>query len=246
MTRALLLAVVIAGCAAERADVEPLGEYTAWKKLETYGKTPGHGDTYRIIYANDVAEMFNQAEYGVGTVLVKEVYNLAPGGGPGSLRVIEIARRLDTAPADQDGWLFTDASTPGGVESVKDFCWRRCHTAAPFAGAWFDYSAPRVAMTSPTNGATNVAVTAPVTVTFSESVISSTISASSFTLRQGTTPVAGTITTSSVTASITATFTPDAPLLSGTVYTGEVTTAVEDLTRNPFKSSFQFSFTTAP
>ncbi len=240
-THALLLALGVTGCADERADVEPLGDYAAWKRIDTYGKTPGHGDTYRIIYANDVAETFNEAEYAVGTVLVKEVYDRNAMGGPGALRVIEIGRRLDSAPDDQDGWLFTKTDAPGGDEYVQDFCWRRCHSASPWAGAWFDYSRPSVRMTSPTDGATNVAVTAAITLTFSESVIASSVS---FTLRQSSngTAVAG----MTMTSSTTATFTPDATLLPGTLYTGELTADVKDLSGNPIASSYQLSFTTAP
>ena len=136
--RALVLASIVAGCADERADVEPLGDYTTWKRIDTYGKTPGHGDSYRIIYANPLAEA--GPIYPDGTVLVKEVYDRNSMGGPGALRVIEISRRLASAPDDQDGWLFTDTDAPNGVEYVQDFCWRRCHTAAPLDGAWFDYS----------------------------------------------------------------------------------------------------------
>lgn len=127
--------VLLAAC-TQTADVAPLGDYRGWKRLDTYGKAPGHGDTYRIIYVNDVAET---GQYTSGTIFVKEVYNRV-GDGPGALRVIEIMRRIDPGVAEDGGWLFTAASTPGGTETEQTFCWRRCHQAAPFDGGWFDYS----------------------------------------------------------------------------------------------------------
>ena len=146
MTRAALL-ILVAACAAETADVPAVGDYRQWKQIDTYGHAPGHGDTYRIIYVNDIAEKYNMPPpphpefgYAEGAVFVKEVYNRESDGGPGSLRVIELMRRIGSSTGDQIGWVFTAASTSGGPETVQDFCWRRCHLSAPFDGAWFDYS----------------------------------------------------------------------------------------------------------
>lgn len=147
MKRAVLLAM-LAGCASEIADVEPVGDYTAWKRIDTYGDAPGHGNTYRIIYINPVAELYDVPPvegqptipfgHKDGAIVVKEVRDRV-SGGPGDLQVIEVMR-YDTGRAEDGGWLFTAASTPGGEETVKTFCWRRCHQAAPFGGAWFNYS----------------------------------------------------------------------------------------------------------
>lgn len=142
----IALLVIVTACAAEQADVPAVGDYAQWKRIDTYGNAPGHGDTYRIIYANDIAEKYGiepltppEFGYAEGTVVVKEVYNRV-GDGPGSLRVIELMRRIGPSAGDQIGWVFTAASTPGGSETEQDFCWRRCHQAAPFDGAWLDYS----------------------------------------------------------------------------------------------------------
>jgi len=140
-----VLIAAIAGCAGDTADVAPLGDYTTWKRIDTYGETPGHGDSYRIIYANDVATRYDStrsAAYDDGTALVKEVYDRIddPDPRPGALRVIEIARRIGPSSGDQAGWVFTAMSSPEGEETEKTFCWRRCHQASPFEGAWLDYS----------------------------------------------------------------------------------------------------------
>jgi hypothetical protein len=150
MTRAALLLLVTA-CAADPADVPAVGDYTQWKQIVTTGNAPGHGDTYRVIYFNAIAENYDydgtgmrplpegERGYPEGSVVVKEVYN-REGDGAGSLRVIEYMRRIGTSQADQIGWVFTAAPKVGGTETVQDFCWRRCHLSAPFDGAWFDYS----------------------------------------------------------------------------------------------------------
>jgi hypothetical protein len=143
LANSLVVLAAIAGCTSDPLDIEPVGDYSGWKQFATWGQTPGHGDTYRIIYANPAAETFdrvNVGEYPVDSVVVKEVYERI-GNGPGALQIVEIMRRAnDKAYEGSGGWLFSDAETPSGPETEKTFCWRRCHQAAPFAGAWFDYS----------------------------------------------------------------------------------------------------------
>ena len=126
------------GC-TESVSPEPLGDYTTWDKLETYGPAPGHGDTYRIIYVNDIARRMGTTT--LGATLVKEVHENV-GDAPGDLRVIEIMRkeRGGISTDDEGGWLFTATDTPGGAETHTDTCWNRCHVAAPLAGVWFDYT----------------------------------------------------------------------------------------------------------
>ncbi|HEY8144362.1 MAG TPA: hypothetical protein VIG06_16890, partial [Kofleriaceae bacterium] len=31
-------------------------DYTSWSRVDTTAPVPGHGDTYRIIYSNQIAE----------------------------------------------------------------------------------------------------------------------------------------------------------------------------------------------
>jgi Cytochrome P460 len=130
----------LAGC-GDAVDPEPLGDYTAWKRIDAYGEVPGHGDSYRIIYINDVALSYAGGGYPEGSIIVKEVRQRA-GDQPGDLRYIAIMRRLGPSPIGLEreaGWLFTQAKTPGGSETYRSLCWNRCHVAAPFAGAFLDY-----------------------------------------------------------------------------------------------------------
>ena len=116
-----------------------LGDYQSWYRVDTYGDIPGHGDSYRIIYVNDIARTSGTTER--DATLVKEVHDNT-NGQPGALRIIEIMRKETpgTDPDDEGGWLFTQMTEVGGGEVHRDLCWSRCHQQAPFAGAWFDYT----------------------------------------------------------------------------------------------------------
>ena len=48
-------------------------------------------------------------------------------------------RRPDAnAKSLHGGWYFTEVKGDGPEEHY-DFCFRRCHAAAPYNGAWLDY-----------------------------------------------------------------------------------------------------------
>ena len=140
-------AAACAACASPTVDAPPVGDYTQWKQIRTWGELPGHGgDTFRIIYANDVATTYEGGAYPDGTVLVKEVHDLSSSNGipaPGALQYVAIMRRTSAQPtgfSDDGGWLFTYTDTPGGTETQESYCWAACHVAAPYGGAWLDYS----------------------------------------------------------------------------------------------------------
>jgi hypothetical protein len=101
--------------------------------------------------------------------------------------------------------------------------------------------APFVTGTNPMTNATEVPLTATVTAAFSEAMTAATLSATTFTLKQGTTAVAGAVTYSGVTA----TFTPAAHLAASTTFTATVTTGALSLGGLPLAASYGWSFTTA-
>jgi len=100
---------------------------------------------------------------------------------------------------------------------------------------------PTITARSPASGATGVAVDAPVTIHFSETMNPATIQSSSFRLAQGGSAVSGTVSA----GSLSATFTPSSSLAPGTTYTVTVTTAVQDDEGVPLASENAWSFTTA-
>ena len=82
-------------------------------------------------------------------------------------------------------------------------------------------------------------ISSAITAVFSEALDNSTVTDVTFTLKQGTTPVAGTVTY----AGVTATFTPDVDLTASTNYTATITTGVEDLAGNALADPYIWSFT---
>ncbi|HXJ72465.1 MAG TPA: ice-binding family protein, partial [Candidatus Dormibacteraeota bacterium] len=104
-----------------------------------------------------------------------------------------------------------------------------------------DTTAPTVSSTDPVNSATGVAINKNIAATFSEAMDPATISVANFTLRQGATPVAGTVTY----VGTTATFAPASALAINTTYTVTITTGVKDLAGNPLLNNFAWSFSTA-
>jgi hypothetical protein len=103
-----------------------------------------------------------------------------------------------------------------------------------------DTTRPTVSSTIPANSATGVLINAKISATFSEAMDPLTITTITFTLKQGTTAVSGTVTYSSVTA----TFTPASNLAYSTVYTATITTGVRDLAGNSLAVNKVWTFTT--
>jgi hypothetical protein len=96
---------------------------------------------------------------------------------------------------------------------------------------------------NPDDGATGVEVTSLITATFSKPIISSSVSTSTFTLKDSAgNSIPGAVTADS-TAAI-ATFTPSSPLAFSTSFTARVTTDVQDQDGNHLTSTKQWSFTT--
>jgi hypothetical protein len=100
--------------------------------------------------------------------------------------------------------------------------------------------APTVLETAPLSVATNVALNAAVSVTFSEAMDPLTITSTSFTLLQGTTAVAGTVTY----AGVVAVFTPTNALEAGLTYTAKVTVDAKNLAGTALAEAKEWSFTT--
>jgi hypothetical protein len=99
---------------------------------------------------------------------------------------------------------------------------------------------PSVVSTVPANGATNVAVTTPISATFSMAMKPGTLNATTFTVTGPGGAVAGTVSYSGVTA----TFTPSAALAFGAAYTGTITTGAQDLGSTPLLADYTWTFTT--
>ncbi len=99
---------------------------------------------------------------------------------------------------------------------------------------------PTVVSTDPAAGAINVVTNKKISIVFSEPMDPATINTATVQLKQGSNFVLGTVTYSGVTA----VFTPSAPLIANTVYTGTVTTGVKDPAKNAMIADFVWTFNT--
>jgi hypothetical protein len=99
---------------------------------------------------------------------------------------------------------------------------------------------PSITSTDPLNTATSVVVSTTVNATFSEVMTAGTLNSTTFTLKQGTTPILGIVTY----AGSTATFTPSAPL-SSNLFTATVTTGAQSAaTGNGMTTNYTWTFST--
>lgn len=131
------------------------------------------------------------------------------------------------------GTITTGAKNQPGAPLLNNFVWT--FTTGSTA-------APVVTATDPMNLATNVPANKVITASFNEAMDAATIMASSFTLKMGTTLVAGVISYSGTTATVT----PSGNLLSGNTYTATITTAAKNATGIALVSDKVWSFNTVP
>ncbi|MFH1156324.1 MAG: chitobiase/beta-hexosaminidase C-terminal domain-containing protein [Pseudomonadota bacterium] len=103
-----------------------------------------------------------------------------------------------------------------------------------------DVTPPTVTGVSPADAAVDVPVISEITATFSEALAAASVNASSFTLWDGTTNIAGTVTYNG----LTATFAPSDPLGYNTLYTATVTTGLQDIAGNSLAADHVWNFTT--
>src|SRR5437867_3964207 len=103
-----------------------------------------------------------------------------------------------------------------------------------------DTTAPTVSFTVPANAATAVALNQTINAAFNQAMDPLTVSTATFTLKQGTTAVAGTVSY----AGVTATLTPASALAPLTIFTATVTTGARDLAGNALATDFSWNFTT--
>lgn len=100
--------------------------------------------------------------------------------------------------------------------------------------------APTVIATDPINNSTGISLNQTVTADFSMIMDPLTINGTNFTLKQGTTTIAGTVTYSGTTAS----FNPTNDLLEGKIYTATITTGAKNVAGVPLANDYVWNFTT--
>jgi hypothetical protein len=99
---------------------------------------------------------------------------------------------------------------------------------------------PMVTFTDPADRTNNVPLNKLISVNFNMPMKASTINATTYTLKQGTTAVSGTV----LYSGNTAIFTPTSPLAANTEYTATVSKAATNLDNNALTSDYTWKFTT--
>lgn len=145
-------------------------------------------------------------------------------------------------PIAQEAALVTHIITAQTTTGMTDLVGNPLSTAVTFSftATEPDRVPPTIALFDPPNNATGVVTTDPITVTFSEPMLSTSITGSVMQVTSGGIPVDGTVT---VNGSI-ATFTPAQPLAFGTPFTVTVTTGAQDLASNALAAGQVINFLT--
>jgi hypothetical protein len=167
-----------------------------------------------------------------GAVLPGSVVN-----GPGNSATLTPANPL-TPSTVYSANLSTGVKDLQGNPLAAAVAWTFTTAAAA------DTTSPVVSSTVPVADATGVSVNANLTALFSEPIDAATLTAATFTVTQGTTPVLGAVAYATTTS--TATFTPTDPLTANTLYSATLTTSVKDLAGNGLATAKTWAFTTAP
>lgn len=128
--------------------------------------------------------------------------------------------------------ITTEAKNPAGTTIPNNYVWTFT-TGAILAP-------PTVISTDPADGDSLVALNKTITATFSEAMNGATITNTSFTLLEGTTPITGVVSYAGTTAS----FNPSSDLLAGQTYTATITIEAENLAGTALAQDYVWSFKT--
>jgi uncharacterized repeat protein (TIGR02543 family) len=230
-TLAIALVVLIAGCKKDDF-VETPGVCP-----EVISTNPANLAT-SVHFDQIVTATFNEEMNPV--TITQTSYTLSQGAKGEALVDGTVSYSGTTASFTPSSALTPSTTYTGRVKaSVKDL--RGNALQEDYVWTFSTGVVPTVILADPLNLATGVALKKVVRATFSEAMDPLTITATSFTLKNGVTPVAGAVTYAGAIAS----FTPSADLLPGTVYTATITTGAKSVPGIPLASNFVWTFTTA-
>jgi hypothetical protein len=224
---AILFIALISGCASddfsEVVGVCPVVSSTI----------PANGDfgvpLNQIISVNFNEEM-NPATINTSTIIITVAGVVVPG---------TVSYSGNSATFTPTGRLTTNTLYNGRVTTaVKDVAGNALQT--DYVWTFTTGLNPLVASTDPANLAVDVPLNKIITATFNMSMNPSTLNASTFTVKQGTTTVLGTITY----AGTMVTFTPTTPLAENKVYTCTITKGAENTVGTELANDYIWTFTT--
>ncbi len=132
--------------------------------------------------------------------------------------------------------ITTSAKDTAGNPLAANFSWSFTTGAAP------DTTPPTVTSTTPATGTNLGGASAPISVSFSEPILPSSVNTATFIVNNGSSNISGTLSCSAATA----TFTPSVSLAYNTQYTVTITTGIKDLADNPLATPYTWNFTLIP
>ena len=204
--------------------------------------TPAKAST-GVAITSTVTATFNQAMN--ASTITSSTFTLTQQGGLAIAATVSYSSSGNVATLTPNAPLITNTTytatlttavaSTGGVPLAPAYSWTFTTAQGP---------PPTVSSVSPVDQSTGVAITSPVTATFSEAMNSATITGSTFTL----TPQAGSAVAANITynaGSFTATLTPTSPLAYNTTYTATITTGVQSALATSLAANYSWTFTTA-
>jgi len=231
-----LLAVLMTGCGSSNNGSSTAGDTTAPTVSST---NPGDTSTGGVATNGKLTVTFSEAmdpaTCTAATFTLKQGLTAVPGA------VSCVGRTATFAPTSNlAASTAYSATATTGFKDMADNAMAANKAWSFTTGATADATAPTVSSTDPADTATGVVVNRSITAAFSEAIDPATITALSFTLKQGATPVSGSVTSMGSVASLD----PTSNLTASTLYTATITTAAKDLAGNALAVSKTWSFTT--
>jgi len=199
---------------------------------------PGNGDTdvaFNHLVTATFGGAMNEATMTTSTFTLKQGSTAITGAVAYTGTTATFTPDTDLEPnKTYTGTITTGAKDVVGNGLASD------HTFTFTTGASADLVLPTITLSDPLADATGIARNKEIVLTFSETMDPLTLNASTFSLRQGTTDISGTVSYSGTMA----TFTPASFLTAGLEYTATITAGGKDLAGNALASNSVWSFTT--
>jgi len=233
---ALLLVALAAGCSDGTGDpARPGADHVA----PTVVSSLPIPDATDVATNSNVSATFSEAMD--PTTVTAATFTLAKGSSSvsGTVSAEGLAATLHPDVELLPGALYV-ATISTAAEDEAGNALAAAYTWSFTTGFTADTTPPSVTSTDPIDGAEDIALAAAVTVTFSEAMDPVTLTATTFTLMDGATAIAGDVTFTGVTA----TFSPSVELSADTLYTVSITTGARDVAGNGLAAQVDWSFTT--
>ena len=224
---ALFLTALIGGCKDEKVGIIgvcPVVESASPVNLAT-----------NVSLGKIVTVTFNEA---MNPATISQASFTLQGSSPVEGTVTYSGKTASFTPSSA---LERNTTYTGRIKSsVKDLMGNALQTDYVWSFSTGAILSPTVIFTDPAQNATGVPLNKVITATFSVPMNPLTIATTTFTLKEGNTPVAGTVSYSGKTAS----FTPTSPLKISPIYTATITIGANNLSGIPLANNYVWTFST--